>query len=44
MNEAKIGALGEEMDSIHVADTLYWQQGTVKRERRVKNTSAGKLD
>jgi hypothetical protein len=28
MNEAKIAALEEEMESIHVADTLYWQQGT----------------
>lgn len=26
MNEAKIAALEEEMESIHAADTLYWQQ------------------
>ena len=36
MNEVKIAAMEEEMDSIHVADTLYWQQGPDQtREARV---------
>jgi hypothetical protein len=37
VNEAKIAALEEEMESIHAADTLYWQQGTNQtREARVE--------
>ena len=40
MNEAKIAALEEEMESIHAADTLYWQQGTSQtREARVEYQS-----
>ena len=37
VNEAKIAALEEEMESIHAADTLYWKQGTSQtREERVE--------
>ena len=37
MNEAKIAALEEEMDSIHAADTLYWERGPNQtREERVE--------
>ena len=37
MNEAKIAALEKEMESIHVADTLYWQQDPNQtREARVE--------
>ena len=36
MNEAKIAALEKEMDSIHFADTIYWQRDPhqTREERR----------
>ena len=37
MSEAKIAALEKEMDSIHFADTIYWQREPYQtREERVE--------